>query len=170
MSHSPCVIGVRSAAGTLPARRWADMVDEEWALPAIIPRTPPDELPALPGEGQVSYQLPAVSETTEAWLPAESTVVDTAPRSAPDFSSFQSFSSVDSGGTAGLFTRPGEGQVSYQLPAVSENTKTWLPAQSTVVDTAPRSAPNFNSFKSLSSASYGGNTELFNVAHARTWK
>ena len=103
MSHSPCLIDVRSAAATLPARRWADIVDEEWALPAIVPRTPPDELPALPGEGQVSYQLPAVSETTETWLPAKSTVMDTAPRSAPDFSSFQSFSSVDSGGTAGLF-------------------------------------------------------------------
>ena len=49
MSHSPCLIDVRSAAATLPARRWADMVDEECALPATIPRTPPDELSALSG-------------------------------------------------------------------------------------------------------------------------
>ena len=103
MSHSPCLIDVRSAAAALPARRWADMVDEECALPATIPRTPPVELPALPGEGQVSYQLPAASETTKTWLPAKSTVVDTAPRSAPRFNSFQSFSSANSGGTAGLF-------------------------------------------------------------------
>ena len=103
MSHSPCVIGVRSAAATLPARRWADMVDEDCTLPAFIPRTPPDELSALPGGGQVSYQLPAVSETTETWLPAKSTVVDTAPRSAPILQSFQSFSSASFGGTTGLF-------------------------------------------------------------------
>ena len=103
MSHSPCLIDVRSAAATLPARRWADMVEEECALPATIPLIPPVELSALPGEGQVSYQLPAVSETTETWLPAKSTVIDTAPRSALDFQSFQSFSSASSGGTYGLF-------------------------------------------------------------------
>ena len=80
------------------------MVDEECALPATIPRILPEELPALPGEGQVSYQLPAASETTKAWLPAKSTVIDTAPRSALDFQSFQSFSSASSGGTYGLFT------------------------------------------------------------------
>ena len=106
MSHSPCLIDVRSAAATLPARRWADMVDEECALPATIPRIPPDELSALPGEGQVSYQLPAVSETTETWLPAKSTVIDTAPSSALNFNSFQSFSSASYGGTTGLFRHP----------------------------------------------------------------
>ena len=104
MSHSPCRIDVRLAAATLPARRWADVVEEECALPATIPRIPPVELSALPGEGQVSYQLPAASETTETWLPAKSTVIDTAPRSALDFQSFQSFSSASSGGTYGLFT------------------------------------------------------------------
>ena len=108
MSHSPCLIGVRSAAATLPARRWADMVDEECALPATIPRILPEELPALPGEGQVSYQLPAASETTKAWLPAKSTVADTAPRSALRFNS-QSFSSANAGGTDGLFSRRGRG-------------------------------------------------------------
>ena len=121
MSHSLCLIGVRSAAATLPARRWADMVDEECALPATIPRTPPVELPALPGEGQVSYQLPAASETTKAWLPAQSTVVDTAPRSAPRFN-FQSFSSADSGGTAGLFMVARTGSPSEMTPTpLSEN-------------------------------------------------
>ena len=113
MSHSPCLIDVRSAAATLPARRWADMVDEECALPATIPRTPPDELSALPGGGQVSYQLPAVSETTETWLPAKSTVIDTAPRSALDLQSFQSFSSASSGGTYGLFMVVMYGEISY---------------------------------------------------------
>ena len=103
MSHSPCLIDVRSAAVTLPARRWADMVDEECALPATIPRILPEELLALPGEGQVSYQLPAASETTETWLPAKSTAIDTAPRSALPFQSFRSFSSANSGGTTGLF-------------------------------------------------------------------
>ena len=100
MSHSPCLIDVRSAAATLPARRWADMVEEECALPATIPRTLPVELSALPGGGQVSYQLPAVSETTETWLPATSRVADTAPSSALGF---QPFSSVYSEGTNGLF-------------------------------------------------------------------
>ena len=116
MSHSPCVIDVRSAAATLPARRWADMVDEDCTLPAFIPRTPPDELSALPGGGQVSYQLPAASETTETWLPAKSTVVDTAPRSAPNLQSFQSFSSANFGGTTGLFMVARTGSPSEMTP------------------------------------------------------
>ena len=101
MSHSPCRIDVRSAAAALPARRWADMDDDERALPATVLQTPPVELPAPLGGGQVSYQPPAASETTETWLPAKSSVADTAPCSALGL---HSFSSVDFGGISGLFT------------------------------------------------------------------
>ena len=59
MSHSPCVIGVRSAAGTLPARRWADMVDEDCALPAFIPRTPP-----APGPDDANKIVEDIDEDT----------------------------------------------------------------------------------------------------------